>query len=191
MDKQPQKSQKVESKCLATVKTPTKRSKQPSKFIIGGSIIGTFISITPFLSTLYEYVPDQRVWNTFLFTYDSTYYKSAYVVAWTLSTKLIPFLLLLIWFFTNRHWWYHVLLVPLSMYLYHIIIIFNDDLKFVDSEDQVFYLLPVMALIVPSIYLLRAKMFNKINDADKTLEELEEEFMIKPKTFWGKIRQYF
>ena len=67
------------------------------------------------------------------------------------------------------------------MYLYHIIIIFNDDLKFVDSEDQVFYLLPVMALIVPSIYLLRAKMFNKINDADKTLEELEEEFMIKPK----------
>ena len=34
-------------------------------------------------------------------------------------------------------------------------------------------------------------MFNKINDADKTLEELEEEFMIKPKTFWGKVKQYF
>jgi hypothetical protein len=34
-------------------------------------------------------------------------------------------------------------------------------------------------------------MFHKINDADKTLEELEEEFMIKPKTVWGKVKQYF
>ncbi len=34
-------------------------------------------------------------------------------------------------------------------------------------------------------------MFNKINYADKTMEELEAEFMIKPKTLWGKIKQYF
>ena len=48
-----------------------------------------------------------------------------------------------------------------------------------------------MAIIIPSIYLLRAQMFNKLNTAGKTMEELEAEFMIKPKTFWGKIKQYF
>ena len=34
-------------------------------------------------------------------------------------------------------------------------------------------------------------MFNKLNDADKTMQELEEEFMYKPLTFWGKVKQYF
>jgi hypothetical protein len=77
------------------------------------------------------------------------------------------------------------------MYLYHIVIIFNDDLKFVDSEQQIFYLLPLMAFVIPSIYLIRAKMFNKINNADKSLEELEQEFMIKPQNFMDKIKQYF
>jgi hypothetical protein len=63
-------------------------------------------------------------------------------------------------------------------------------LEFAD-ENQIIYLLPVMAIVVPSIYLIRAQMFNKLNDADKTLEELEEEFMIKPKSFWDKVKQYF
>jgi hypothetical protein len=48
-----------------------------------------------------------------------------------------------------------------------------------------------MAIVVPSIYLIRAQMLNKINDASKTMEELEEEFMIKPKSFMEKVKQYF
>ena len=48
-----------------------------------------------------------------------------------------------------------------------------------------------MAIVIPSIYLLRARMFNKINDAGKTMEELEEEFKIKPKSFFGKLSDYF
>ena len=34
-------------------------------------------------------------------------------------------------------------------------------------------------------------MFNKINDADKTLEELEEEFKVGGKGFLGKLSDYF
>ena len=48
-----------------------------------------------------------------------------------------------------------------------------------------------MAIIIPSIYLVRARMFNRINDADKTLEELEEEFKVGGKGFWGKFSDYF
>ena len=149
-----------------------------------GSIVATIIAATPFIFNLYQSVPNAEVWNTFLFTYTSGYYESANVVAWTLMGKIIPIILLFIWFFTNRHWWYHVLLVPIAMYFYQIITTLNDDLEFADT-NQIIYLLPVMAIVIPSIYLIRAQMFDKINTADKTMEDLEEEFKIKPKgLFW-------
>ncbi|MFV0572395.1 MAG: hypothetical protein ACK5M1_08200 [Xanthomarina gelatinilytica] len=156
-----------------------------------GTIIAIIISLTPYFFNLYESVPDTKVWDTFLFSYDSKYYESISTLAWTLMNKLIPLMLLFIWFFTCRHWWYHTLLVPIAMYIYQVIIILNDDLSFTDNTNQIFYLLPIMAFIVPSIYLIRAQMFNKLNTANKSLEELEQEFMIKPTTFWEKIKQYF
>ena len=151
-----------------------------------GSIVATIIAATPFIFNLYQSVPNIRVWDTFLFTYESKYYESVAVVAWTLMGKIIPLILLFIWFFTNRHWWYHVILIPIGMYFYQIITTINDDLEFADS-NSILYLLPVMAIIIPSIYLIRAKMFDKINTADKSLEELEDEFKIKPRSF----RDYF
>jgi hypothetical protein len=76
------------------------------------------------------------------------------------------------------------------MYTYQIIEVFNDDVEFAEN-NQILYLLPVMAIVIPSIYLIRAQMFNKINDADKSMEELEEEFKIKPKGFLAKLSDYF
>ncbi|MCX7549521.1 hypothetical protein [Xanthomarina sp. F2636L] len=160
------------------------------KELILGSIFATIIAISPFLFNLYESVPDTKVWDTFLFSYDSKYYESVYVVAWTLAGKVIPLILLLIWFFTCRHWWYHTIIVPISMFLYQIIQTLNSDLYWVD-KNLILYMLPIMAVVIPSIYLIRAKMFDKLNTANKSLEELEDEFMIKPTTFWGKIKQYF
>jgi len=34
-------------------------------------------------------------------------------------------------------------------------------------------------------------MFDKINTANKSMEELEEEFKMKPKNVWDQIKQYF
>ncbi|MCO4821101.1 MAG: hypothetical protein KC469_03470 [Flavobacteriaceae bacterium] len=158
--------------------------------MIIGSIIATVIAITPYLFTLWESVPSTKTWNTFFGSYTSNYYEDVQVLSWTLMNKFIPLLLLIIWFWTCRQWWYHAILVPIAMYLYQIIEVFNDDLIFTET-NQILYLLPVMAIIIPSIYLLRAKMFDKINSADKSLEELEEEFMIKPKSFWGRLSDYF
>jgi len=161
-----------------------------SKSIIYGSIIATFIATTPYLFYLYESVPATPVWDTFLFTYDSKAYESAYVVAWTLTGKIIPLLLLFIWFFTCRHWWYHALLVPIVMFAYQIFTVIRVDTTNVD-ESQLIYLIPLMAIIIPSIYLVRAQIFNKINSANKTLQELEDEFKVTPKTFLGKFKDYF
>ncbi len=160
------------------------------KSLVIGSIIATVIAMTPYLFYLYESVPAEPVWNTFLFTYKSGNFSNAQVAFWILTSKLIPLLLLLIWFFTCRHWWYHALLVPIAMYSYQIFITLKSDLLYVDS-NQLIYLIPIMAVVVPSIYLIRAQIFNKINDANKSLEELEDEFKVSPKSFWDKIKQYF
>lgn len=158
--------------------------------IIVGSIIATFIATSPYLFYLYESIPDGKVWSTFLFTYESAGYGNANIVMWLLTGKLIPLIFLLIWFLTCRHWWYHTILVPIAMYIYQIFGLFNEDLSYVD-ELQLIYLVPVMAIVVPSIYLIRAKMFDKLNTANKSLQELEDEFMLKPTSLWGKIKQYF
>lgn len=164
--------------------------KKNHKTLIVGSIIATFIAISPYLFYLYESVPQDQVWNTFLFTYDSKSLENANYGIWVLMQKVLPLAYLIIWFFTCRHWWYHALLVPIAMYIYQIFGFFNDNISYFD-EFQLIYLVPVMAVIIPSIYLIRAKMFDKINTANKSLEELEEEFTVRPKTVWGKVKQYF
>ncbi len=161
-----------------------------NKGLIIGSIIATLISITPYLFYLYESVPKTKIWSTFLFTYDSTFWEDANYVMWVLIGKVIPLYLLFLWFFTCRHWWYHTLLVPIAMYVFQIIVMLNTDTKYMD-EFQLIYLIPVMAIVIPSIYLIRAQIFNKINNANKSLQELENEFKISPKNFWGKIKEYF
>lgn len=159
-----------------------------------GVIIGTFVAIflatSPYLFYLYEYAPDGLEWDLTFFTYRSLGFNDVRTSMWMLTGKIIPLTFLIIWFFTCRQWWYHALLVPISMYVYQIAAIFNDDNQYFD-QFQLLYLVPIMAIIIPSIYLIRAKMFNQLNDADKSFEELEQEFMLKPTTFWDKIRQYF
>jgi len=177
MDKQQTlKSQKLESQ------------DADNKSIVIGSIVATLIAITPYLFYLYESVPAEKVWDTFLFTYSSLNYNNANVAMWLLTGKLVPVFLLFIWFFTCRHWWYHVLLVPIAMYAYQLFGILNDDMSYVD-QFQLMYLVPIMAVIIPSIYLIRARIFNRINK--KTMQELEDEFRIGPKGFIGKLKDYF
>jgi len=180
MEKLQQRLTEKNSKSRQTVKSSFKQ----------GTLVALVIASIPFLFSLYESVPSTKVWNTFLFTYDSKSWENANLVMWIFTSKAIPLLLLLIWFFTSRHWWYHALLVPIVMYLYQIFSLFFEDQGGLD-ELQFLYLLPIMAAVIPSIYLIRAKVFSKINYADKTMEELEEEFMIKPKSVWGKVKQYF
>ncbi|ULC58254.1 hypothetical protein MBM09_10015 [Flaviramulus sp. BrNp1-15] len=168
----------------------TSKNYGNKKELLVGSIIATFIAITPFLVTLWQSVPSQKTWNTFFGSITSNYYEDVQVLAWTLIGRIIPLFLMFIWIFTNRHWWYHVILIPISMYIYQIIEILNDEILFTET-NQILYLLPVMAIVVPSIYLIRARIFNRINEANKSLEELEEEFKISPKNFWGKVKEYF
>lgn len=164
--------------------------KSLSRSAIVGSIIATIIASTPLLFSLHESVPSTEVWDTFLFTYKSGAWGEAQYAMWVYTGKFIPLILLTIWFFTCRHWWYHTILVPIVMFSFQAVNTWNGEAGRLD-EGTFVVLMPILVIIVPSIYLIRAKMFNKINDADKSLEELEAEFMIKPKGVWSKVKQYF
>ncbi len=168
--------------------------KRLNKSLIRGSIIATLIAITPYFYSLYESVPQQRVWNTFLFTYESNLFDDANYFVWLVTGKMVPLYLLFLWFFTCKHWWYHALLVPIAMYILQTIIVFNGDFsgnpENID-EFQLIYLIPIMCIVIPTIYLIRARIFNRINTADKSMQELEDEFKLTPKNFWGKVKDYF
>jgi len=181
MDNKQQKSTEEKSKS---------HQQDNRKIIISGSIIATFIALTPYLFYIYESVPDQQVWDTFFYKFNSVVYENVQIVVWTITGKLIPLLLLFIWFFTCRHWWYHALLVPIMMYSYQLIHFALNNTYYFD-EFNLIHMLPFMAIIIPSIYLVRARIFNRLNTVDKTIQDLEDELTFKPKTFWGKVKQYF
>ncbi|MGY5846756.1 hypothetical protein ACW6QP_04995 [Salegentibacter sp. HM20] len=140
-----------------------------------GSIIALFIAFSPYLFYLYEIFPDGPVWENYFFTYESFYYESVMVAAWTYLGKLVPLLLLLVWFFTCKHWWYHAILIPIAMYSYQLVIIFYEDVFLqVNPMDtnQLIFLAPFFIGILAIVYLIRIKIFDRIYGID--LSELEE-----------------
>ena len=171
-------------------KVNSNRTELDKKKIIIGSIIATFIASTPYLFSLHESVPDAKIWDTFLGCYESKYFESANIFVWVLASRLIPFSLLVVWFFTCRHWWFHTILVPIVMYIHQIIVTLDDDLYFLDNNHNI-YLITTTAIIIPSIYLIRARIFKKINETTKSMQELEEEFKLSPKNIWERIKLYF
>lgn len=148
--------------------------------LLTGSIVASIIALSPFIFYVYKAVPEGRVWDNFLFTYESNYYHNVYVTAWTLMSKFVPFLLLVLWFLTCKHWWRHAIIVPIMMYVFQIFNVLNDDLQYVDVVEF-WYVFPMMLIIVPSIYLIRAKLFSDIHGED--LEEFERQIGTKRNIF--------
>ncbi|MGB7841839.1 MAG: hypothetical protein WBL21_03540, partial [Salinimicrobium sp.] len=117
------------------------------------------------------------VWENSFFTYESKYYQSVNVALWTYLGKITPLFLLLIWFFTCKHWWYHVILIPITMYAYQIVVTFHDDVylesAYLLDTNGLIYLAPFFIIILSIVYLIRIKIFDRVYGID--LSELERE----------------
>ncbi len=160
------------------------QDKDNKPLIIGGIIV-LFISISPFLFYSYKSFPNTKIWETSFFTL-STNFQDWYSYAWYLSGKIIPLYLLLIWFFTCKHWWHWIILVPIAMYSFQLWGIINQSNNI--DEVELIYLLPLMMVLIPSVYVIRAKLFAKIHDKD--LKSFEEE-LGKKLTLWQQIKDLF
>ena len=150
--------------------------EQPSKFLWLGSFIALLIAISPYIFYLYEIFPDGPVWENSFFIYESKYYENVLTAAWTYLGKITPLMLLFIWFFTCKQWWYHVILIPIAMYTFQLVVAFYEDVymdtaRFMDI-DGLIYLAPFFLIILVIVYLVRIQIFDRIYGID--LSELNE-----------------
>ncbi|TRZ45221.1 hypothetical protein [Robertkochia solimangrovi] len=159
---------------------PTNLKQQGSKSLWLGSLVAFVIAISPYIFYLYEGIPDVKVWETPFFTFESNYNESVQVFAWVFLNKFVPLYLAIIWFLTCKHWWYHVILIPISMFIFQTITVVNIDIKYVD-EMEFYYIIPVMMIVIPVVYLIRLKLFDKVvhgidlKEIDLELKKYEEE----------------
>ncbi|MFT4697516.1 MAG: hypothetical protein ACI9SJ_000644 [Flavobacteriaceae bacterium] len=159
--------------------------KTDKKSLVIGGVIVLLIAISPYLFYLYESFPELKIWETFLFTLETSF-PSWYSFAWYFSGKAIPLYLLLLWFFTCKHWWHWIILVPIAMYSFQLWGVLNES-NDLDSLSF-YYVVPLMMVIIPSVYVIRAKLFDKVRGDD--LKAFEEELGQK-RTLWQQIKDLF
>lgn len=149
-----------------------KSKKLKSRSILIGSVVAIIIAITPYIFYTYKSFPSGSTLDTFLFTYESKYQESISVVMWFFMAKFIPLLLLVLWFFTCKHWWYHAILIPIAMFAFQIVSLLYED-RYLD-EVEIYWLLPIMMVVIPFVYFIRVKLFDKhVHGID--LEAMEAE----------------
>ena len=174
---------KQNSKSKETKSLPHKTGRK--NLFIGGVIV-LLIAITPFLFYSYKNFPnDSQVWENALFTVN-TAFGSINTYMWFLVGKVVPLYLLLLWFFTCKHWWHWIILVPIAMYAFQLWGILNESQGL--DELEIYYILPLMLVIIPAVYLIRAKLFNKMRLDD--LDSFERDLMEK-KTIWQQVKELF
>lgn len=144
--------------------------------IILESIIVFFVAITPFLYKLYDYFPKNDPDATISvigIVLGSNGFEDISTHVWYLTSKIIPLLLLVLWFFTSKDWWYHIILIPIAMYAFQVFeVVYSDD-PFIDTEN-IWWLLPVCIVIIPFVYLIRVKLYDKhVHGIDLEAIELE------------------
>ena len=133
--------------------------------LVTGTLIVVILLITPYIFYLYQSVPSKSSWDTFFGVYTSRGWENVQTLAWILMGKIIPFFLLLIWFFTCKHWWYHALLVPICMYAFQIYSTISDDVVFADS-NEFFAIAPIILVMAIFSYTIRMRVFDKIHGID-------------------------
>ncbi len=162
---------------MKTIHTKQKKELRSikSKGLLTGSIIAIFVAISPYIFYLHESLPQTKTWKTFLFTFESNYQENVSFYGWMLTQKLIPLFFLILWFFTSRDWWYHVILIPIAMYSFQTISIIKQE-AYVD-ELEIYWVIPIMMIIIPIVYFIRLKLFDKYVyniDLEKIDAELAE-----------------
>ncbi|MGB5821336.1 MAG: hypothetical protein WBG90_17760 [Saonia sp.] len=158
------------------------------KLIIEG-LMALFITISPIIFYLYEYLPQdpEASWNILGLTITNFGFADVSTLFWYILTKTIPLILLTFWFLTCKHWWYHAIIVPIAMYAFQLITLFISSETAKLDKEELMWLLPVCMVIIPIVYFIRVKLFDKyvhgidLEAMDAELkayqekEELEEE----------------
>ncbi len=149
-----------ESKEIELKSQGTKKLKIRSSIIVN-TIVALLIAITPYMFQLYNYVPVADEWSTPFFTIDKREYDDVQILVWISLNKAIPLLLMILWFLTCNKWWYHVILIPMFMFGFQLIGAIEDKSSILDVVE-IYWLIPIMMIIIPFVYLIRIKLMDKL-----------------------------
>lgn len=151
--------------------------------LIVSSIVIILIALTPYLLYIYGNFPsDQKTYKTIFGTINSGYYNSVSGFIYTLVNKFVPLLLLLIWFATNKHWWVHALIIPITVYLFQFISVINDSATYIDQFEFI-YTIPFLIVVMAILYTIRYKLsiYVKAVDLKKEMDKKMDEAIKKRK----------
>lgn len=140
----------------------SKKRKKAKKRLIIESFVFFIIASSPFVFKMHEYVSSdpEAVIHFFGYVIDRNGFTDISTYAWFMLGKIVPLFLLVVWFFTCKHWWYHSILIPITMYAFQIFeAIYSED-KFIDTEN-ILWLLPVCMIVIPFVYFIRIKLYDK------------------------------
>lgn len=124
------------------------------------SIILALIIGSPFIFKLHEYIPPQDSFTFLGIEITKNQFLDVSIYVWFLLGKIIPLYLFTIWFFTCKHWWYHIILIPLCMYAFQIFEVLFSQHEYLDVRN-ILWLLPVCMIVIPFVYFIRIKLFDK------------------------------
>ena len=142
--------------------TKTEKGKKARKRFVIESIALFFIIITPFAFKLHEYLPTDpdETLSILGIEIGRNGFRNVSTHVWFVLGKGIPLYLLVIWFFTCKHWWYHILLIPICMYAFQIFETYYTSSAIVDTEN-ILWILPVCMVVIPFVYFIRVKLYDK------------------------------
>lgn len=137
------------------------KNKIRKKFVVEG-LIAFFIAITPILAYFYKYIPftSNDSWELLWINFSSNGYSDISTAFYYYTSKLVPLSLLIIWFTTCKQWWYHSILIPIAMYSFQLYGVLSEDTKRID-ENEILYLLVVCMVVIPFVYFIRIKLYDK------------------------------
>lgn len=139
------------------------------------------IIIPPFLFKIPDYLPHEPdATVSFIgITIDNNRFVNVSTYIWFLTTKIVPLYLLILWFLSSKDWWYHIILIPITMYAFQLFeVLYLDDVE-VDSKN-ILWILPVCMVVIPFVYFIRVKIYDKyvhgidLDAMDQELKELKE-----------------
>ncbi|MFK5973091.1 MAG: hypothetical protein QM485_07400 [Flavobacteriaceae bacterium] len=145
------------------------------KLIIEG-LMALVISITPVVFYFYEYLPKNpdETWNILGIVITNFGFPDVSTLVWYVLSKTVPLYLMIFWFLTCKHWWYHAIIIPIAMYAFQLITLFTSSETAKLDKEELMWLLPVCMAVIPFVYFVRVKLFDKhVNGID--LEAMEAE----------------
>ena len=128
-----------------------------------------------------------------MFSFEVHNYEGVDIFMWVVFSKLVPLLLLIIWFTTCKHWWYYAIAIPISVYIFQLISAINFDTNITD-ESEFIYSLPFTVITLGLLLVIRnrlstyLKAVNLKKEVDDTMNKaIERRKKIREEIMENKI----